>query len=986
MIKLKKIFLVILFCILSLPNIVFAADLENNHIYFVEKFNINGSNIDVSGYSFISHVDNIGKATTVTASGEQISIKKNLSTYIVAYNGSWNNSYIDSSTCQANPTKCYRISLSSEDVNFYWGRCVNGENGGHCTNWQYKEALKKYGQSPREADSTETQCQKNCLYEHVGFSGSIKLADISSKFSQDPSFLGKINFKIISIVGKHKMASNFGVFKGYCKVQGSNCSVGVDNNAVVVGDNYKLELVDLSDTVHFDARSAKVLNNSGYAYNDKLYFKEGADFKVNSVYHKKCEVTWNNGGTYRDWLLNLAASGGYPKDGEDNGNYSLANWVKFTGDLSINYIPDPDIPTPDPGKPDPEIPVPEEDEKYGSVCIKKLEEGTNKFVAGATLVIKDSKGNVIKKWYSTTKEECFYNMEPGDYYLTEEKAPEGYELNNSSKKITIKADGSVESVVLYNKPKKNGSVCIIKKDAKTNAVVPGAILVVKNSKNEVVAEWTSMSAPHCINEMEPGTYRLSEKKAPSGYIKSDEIKTFTIKKDGTTQNLELFNTPIEKITCEQAGFNGNTTDITVNCSNDGVLKQCKEHSINGTVYIKTNSTCSGLKENINGSYYIKVDVGANVLFNQNASFAFGSIDYGNSLDYVRAGKGFGLGTTTYNNIVTWMVAEHVDGKPYYNYSYTYYNNSCQPVDDYDINTAGQYGYYDSKTGEFKNTNNLADASLHAINKAAKGNINISVVSNIKFKSCDSNDSSSCSVTSPNTVVDGSWSPNSSSEEDFNYNISGNNAKRGAKITNSYQYKLANSYVIVTGDDAGKAEYINEITGEIADKIATGQKFYVDYKWNYNNKLPFNLINNDPSFLNFMDWSLNGTCDVNVKDGYYKYADGDDEIKGFAYKYRSISVNEPFPKGKENAPVNWKDWIAVSSNETRISNTYNNGIKYSIIINKNDLASIGGINYIGLIDYSSDGTSKFVNDRFNTKQNASYSYCGLGFFSADCDKY
>ena len=83
---------------------------------------------------------------------------------------------------------------------------------------------------------------------------------------------------------------------------------------------------------------------------------------------------------------------------------------------------------------------------------------------------------------------------------------------------------------MYNKPKKG--VTISKQDVATSKELPGATLVLKNSKGEVVDEWVSTTAPHYIDNLEEGTYTLIETKSPKGYGLSDEVITFEVKYDG----------------------------------------------------------------------------------------------------------------------------------------------------------------------------------------------------------------------------------------------------------------------------------------------------------------------------------------------------------------------------------------------------------------------------------------------------------------------
>lgn len=89
-------------------------------------------------------------------------------------------------------------------------------------------------------------------------------------------------------------------------------------------------------------------------------------------------------------------------------------------------------------------------------------------------------------------------------------------------------------------------VQISKIDATTSEELEGAHLVVKDSNNKVVDEWTSTKEVHIIKGLKPGKYTLTETIAPEGYILSTETITFEIKNDGTVTKVVMKNYPEEK--------------------------------------------------------------------------------------------------------------------------------------------------------------------------------------------------------------------------------------------------------------------------------------------------------------------------------------------------------------------------------------------------------------------------------------------------------
>ena len=75
-------------------------------------------------------------------------------------------------------------------------------------------------------------------------------------------------------------------------------------------------------------------------------------------------------------------------------------------------------------------------------------------------------------------------------------------------------------------------VTIAKKDSKTDVLVAGATLVIKNKDGNVVKEFTTTNEYYQLT-MDAGTYTIEEKSAPAGYIKSNEIITFELLDNGT---------------------------------------------------------------------------------------------------------------------------------------------------------------------------------------------------------------------------------------------------------------------------------------------------------------------------------------------------------------------------------------------------------------------------------------------------------------------
>ena len=170
--------------------------------------------------------------------------------------------------------------------------------------------------------------------------------------------------------------------------------------------------------------------------------------------------------------------------------------------------------------------------KNTPIAISKKDVTNEEELAGAHLVVKDSFGNVIDEWVSTTTPHYITKeLTPGTYYLSETIAPEGYVKSTTTVEFKVNTDGKVDGVVtMYNAPKKG--VTISKQDVATGKELPGATLVLKDSNGKVIDEWVSTTTPHYIDNLPEGTYTLIETKSPKGYGLSDEVITFEVKYDG----------------------------------------------------------------------------------------------------------------------------------------------------------------------------------------------------------------------------------------------------------------------------------------------------------------------------------------------------------------------------------------------------------------------------------------------------------------------
>jgi len=179
--------------------------------------------------------------------------------------------------------------------------------------------------------------------------------------------------------------------------------------------------------------------------------------------------------------------------------------------------------------------------KEHPVYVSKTDITQAKEVAGATLVIKDLKGNEIAKWVSTNETKTI-KLKAGEYSLTETIAPVGYKLSSTTiyfkvtedNKIYVKdASGNyvtVDKIKFINELEKK-QVPISKTDVTQSSEIPGATLVVKDSNGKEIESWVSTNESHKIY-LTAGEYSLTETLAPTGYKLSRTTIYFKISLDG----------------------------------------------------------------------------------------------------------------------------------------------------------------------------------------------------------------------------------------------------------------------------------------------------------------------------------------------------------------------------------------------------------------------------------------------------------------------
>ncbi len=156
----------------------------------------------------------------------------------------------------------------------------------------------------------------------------------------------------------------------------------------------------------------------------------------------------------------------------------------------------------------------------------------NLYKSDGTLYREDIKTNV-------TGQVKLKEIEYGDYYLEEVKAPDGYKISDENKHLAFTVD-SDKTFVSMQDERNTGTIELIKTDAQTGLPVEGAVFelfsVENNVETSIGVYTTPASGKLTISDIAWGKYRIKEK-SNTGYIVNDETYEVTISAVNAKGNL-----------------------------------------------------------------------------------------------------------------------------------------------------------------------------------------------------------------------------------------------------------------------------------------------------------------------------------------------------------------------------------------------------------------------------------------------------------------
>jgi len=179
------------------------------------------------------------------------------------------------------------------------------------------------------------------------------------------------------------------------------------------------------------------------------------------------------------------------------------------------------------------------------VVVIKRDIDTNATIAGAIFVLKNAEGKEITTWTSTKNGHYVSGLPEGEYTIEELNAPEGYIKSEEVKTVSL-VSGKTITVNFYNKKEEINTetkLKISKVNGETHEKLAGATLELKNINGEVIKTWVTSEEDYEISNIMPGTYYLSEIKAPEGFVLSTEVMEINIPEDGGTTIVTFYNIP-----------------------------------------------------------------------------------------------------------------------------------------------------------------------------------------------------------------------------------------------------------------------------------------------------------------------------------------------------------------------------------------------------------------------------------------------------------
>lgn len=197
------------------------------------------------------------------------------------------------------------------------------------------------------------------------------------------------------------------------------------------------------------------------------------------------------------------------------------------------------------------------DREHARVGVYKINQETDKYLAGAVfnLYTRDdiydvdgnklfSAGDLIStspetiadgytyfncdvpirgEWYGQS-DRLDATTNSGNYFIRELRAPQGYYLNDAEMDVIFTYDGEILQVLDSTCANKPTEMWVSKRDLTNDEELPGATLIIKDTKDNIVDTWVSTDTPHRVTGLHfDEEYTLMEQRPADGYAVADDI-------------------------------------------------------------------------------------------------------------------------------------------------------------------------------------------------------------------------------------------------------------------------------------------------------------------------------------------------------------------------------------------------------------------------------------------------------------------------------
>lgn len=197
----------------------------------------------------------------------------------------------------------------------------------------------------------------------------------------------------------------------------------------------------------------------------------------------------------------------------------------------------------------------------GSVLIKKIDSITRAPLSDVRFFITDADGKLLgnANGYFTTDSAgtiLLENLDPGLTVIAKEAAAkDGYILDDTPQTVKVK---SGETVTLEFRNTAKGALIVQKYDSVTKEPLPGAEFKITTASGELVPDNEGLTSSNglyvtdaqgqiVLSKLNPGTYVVTETKAPDNYKPDGKPQTVVVG-PADTQTLSFYNEPLAVLT------------------------------------------------------------------------------------------------------------------------------------------------------------------------------------------------------------------------------------------------------------------------------------------------------------------------------------------------------------------------------------------------------------------------------------------------------